>query len=107
VGELHEEEELRECARLARQAGGDPLLRDAEHLREQPALHVGVEAVLGRPVGPRFAVSAKLLLEGELRQQERHFVQTMVPQVVQRVDTPLTHDRRVLGLRREGIGRES
>jgi hypothetical protein len=62
VGELHEEE-LRERARLARQARGQPLLRDAEHLGEQPDLHVGVEAVFGRPVGPRFAVGADVLAE--------------------------------------------
>ena len=91
VGELDQEQQLREGVVLAVDALGQPALGDGQQLREEPGLVVAV-------------VVAEVFFQRELGQQESDFVRPAALQVVQRVDARLADDGGVLGLGRD-VGR--
>ena len=85
VRELDQQQQLREGVVLERDTFGEPVLGDAEQLREQPGLVVAV-------------VVAEIFFQRELGQQERDLVEPAALQIVERVDAGFADDRRVLGL---------
>ena len=73
VGELDQQQQLREGVVLAGHALGQPALGDAEQLREEPGLDVAV-------------VVAEVLLQRQLGQQEGDLCSPAALQVVEGVD---------------------
>lgn len=63
VRELDEQQELRERVVLAGQALSEPSLRDRQHLRKQPALDFGHEAMHGLLLRPGLPVVSEVLLQ--------------------------------------------
>ena len=91
--QFDQQEQLRECVVFAGHALGEPPLGDREHLRKQPALDLGVEAMDQRSISLLLVVLTEVFLERQLGQQKRNLVVAMPFQVVQRVDACLSHDR--------------
>ena len=93
MGELDQQQQLREGVVLERDALGEPALGDAEQLREEPGLVVAV-------------VVAEVFLQRQLGQQEGDLVGPAALQIVEGVDARFADDGRVLGLGRDVGGGE-
>ena len=83
MGELDEQQQLREGIILKSNAISDPASGDGEQLRKKPWFVVAV-------------VVSKVLFEGQFGQQEGDFIGSVAFEVVKSVDTRLADDRGVL-----------
>ena len=102
---LDEQEQLRKRVVLACHAFRQPLPCDRQDLRKQPALHVGIKAMVSRLSAVFFSLSSrKYFLKRELREQKCDLVVAPPFQIIERVYARFADNRMILGFRRN-IGR--